>query len=227
MIVVDGGPVANLSGTSLAARPELAGVVLKDVTRPFMIKLLGGGKITGTIQDRVVRESGGTLDFYYRVFNDASSTGTGPLGTNIPNIEAVIRRNIPVGISSDVDWRTDGLGEIAPTTSSRGGQTAVGFSFATTLKPGDESRFFFVKTNAKSYNAKGNVTVSGGVDIGDITIITTFQPVKQKITGPLPLGRKGKKTNQTKRRQKPASSKSKQSKRSSRQKTRMPRRPSK
>ena len=227
MIVVDGGPVANLSGTSLAARPELAGVVLKDVTRPFTIQLLGGGKIKGTIQDRVVRESGGTLDFYYRVFNDASSTGTGPLGTNIPNIEAVIRRNIPVGISSDVDWRTDDLGEIAPTTSSRGGQTAVGFIFATTLKPGDESRFFFVKTNAKSYNAKGNVTVSGGVDIGDITIITTFQPVKQKITGPLPLGRKGKKTNQTKRRQKPASSKSKQSKRSSRQKTQMPRRPSK
>ena len=56
MVVVDGGPAANLSGTTAAKRPELAGTVLKDVVRPFSINLLGGGKITGTVQDRVVRE---------------------------------------------------------------------------------------------------------------------------------------------------------------------------
>jgi hypothetical protein len=171
--ILPGAPPVPLSGTTVAARPELAGIVLEDVMRPFSISLLGGGHITGTLQDRVVRQDAtGTLDFYYRIFNDASSTGF------FPNIDTVIRRFFALEFTTDADWRIDGLGLIPPQTAARGGGgTAVGFTFAPTIAPGQDSRFFFVSTNATDYNQGGNVVISGGVDIGDITILSTFQPI--------------------------------------------------
>lgn len=85
MPVVDGGGIVALSGTTAAARLELAGVVVEDVLRPFTIGLFGGGEIHGTLQDRVVREDiAGTLDLYYRIFNDASSFGVSAGGFIIP-----------------------------------------------------------------------------------------------------------------------------------------------
>jgi hypothetical protein len=113
---VPGGP---LPGTTVAAMPELAGVVIEDVIRPFHIPLAGGGRITGTLQDRVVSENTtGALDFYYSIKNGITSTGVGPLGTNIPDITEVIRRSFPPSVTTDMDWRIDGLGEIAPAKGS-------------------------------------------------------------------------------------------------------------
>lgn len=52
----------GLPGTTVAARPELAGVVLADTMQPLTFS---GLALSGTVQNRVVRETGtGTLDFY-------------------------------------------------------------------------------------------------------------------------------------------------------------------
>ena len=68
------GSAVLLPGTTEAARPELAGVVLADQLVSFSVTIPTDQHITGMIQERVVRESGsGTLDFYWRVFNDSSS----------------------------------------------------------------------------------------------------------------------------------------------------------
>ena len=49
-----------LAGTTSAARPELAGLVLADTDTPFTLD-----GVSGYVQNRVVREFGtGTLDFY-------------------------------------------------------------------------------------------------------------------------------------------------------------------
>ena len=55
-----------ISGTTVAARPELAGVVLEDMISDFSFS--GAGEsFYGQIQNRVVRSVDGTLDFYWRI----------------------------------------------------------------------------------------------------------------------------------------------------------------
>lgn len=176
------GTFVTLSGTSAAARPELAGTVLSDVDRPFSVDLsaFGGGIIRGTVQDRVVRETvSGTLDCSYRIFSDANSAGT------------IIRasRMAFTGVSSDVDYRTDGLGRIHPQTagrSARGGEVEFDFTQTdgtpNTLGPGTTSLFFFVHTNAVDFNEGGSLRIDAHSTISPIPVggssfpIATFQP---------------------------------------------------
>ncbi len=64
-----------ISGTTVAARPELAGTVLEDKITEFTIT--GAGEtLSGTIQNRVVRSIDGTLDFYWRIL---PTSGNGDL----------------------------------------------------------------------------------------------------------------------------------------------------
>ena len=99
-----------------------------------------------------------TLDFYTRVFNDPTSTG---LGSNPPNVQAVEHRTFG-NFTTDVDWRIDGLGTVAPTHAGRGGSAIFeffGHPSAPTglLAPGHDSRFFFISTDATDYDANGGV----------------------------------------------------------------------
>jgi hypothetical protein len=69
------GNFANtaLPGTTVAARPELAGLVLEDVLTTFNFD-----GVSGTVQNRVVRETTtGTLDFYWKIDVDANASGLG------------------------------------------------------------------------------------------------------------------------------------------------------
>jgi hypothetical protein len=165
------GDFVNLSGTTLAARPELAGTVLVDTIRPFSVDLGGGNFTTGTIQDSVRREDGtGTLDFSYRIINDVSSSGS---------IDFVTRTAY-TGFSTDVDWRSDGLGTIAPDQASRnaaGDQVLFDFFADNLLFPGAESRFFFIKTDAIDFNegGTGELAVTGNVG-GNTFTFNTYQP---------------------------------------------------
>ena len=165
------GNFVNLSGTTSAARPELAGTALVDTIRPFSVDLGGGNFTTGTIQDSVVREDGtGTLDFLYRIINDVSSSGS---------IDFVTRTAY-TGFSTDVDWRSDGLGTIAPDQASRnaaGDQVLFDFFANNLLFPGAESRFFFIKTDAIDFNegGTGELAVTGNVGSNTFTF-STYQP---------------------------------------------------
>ncbi len=59
-VVLPPNSEVTLTGTTATARPELVGPTLAEVVTPW--DDLNGD--TGTLEARVVREAGGTLDFY-------------------------------------------------------------------------------------------------------------------------------------------------------------------
>src|SRR5688572_27412833 len=103
-VVMPGGAVP-LPGTTAAAQPALAGVVVRDALIPFSVDDgLGHTIFQGTLQDRVVRENGtGTLDFYQTIRADA--------GFTIPAMLQYVSRSSFGGWFTDVNFRTDGLGD--------------------------------------------------------------------------------------------------------------------
>src|SRR3569833_1712277 len=118
-----GGSVLT-PGTSVAARPELAGTVVYDNMVPFTVKSTGGVVIaTGQFQDRVDKETGtGTLDFYYRLISDTSSTGNVTLNT----------RQDFAPFTTDVDFLTDCLVTNRTHQTKRNpSANLVGFSYDT------------------------------------------------------------------------------------------------
>lgn len=155
-------------GTTLAARPELLGTVIADPVIPFTgTDVFGNVLFTGSLQARVVREDVlGTLDFYYRIFNDA---------TSLDGISRLSTTNFS-SVSTDVDWRIDGLGTVAPTFSTRSitGST-VSFDFeASPVLPGQESRFMFIKTDVTEFGPGSTVLINGGR-----AAVETFAPVPE------------------------------------------------
>lgn len=136
----------SLSGTTSAARPELAGTVLEDDIQAFSFN-----GVSGTIQNRVVREtSTGTLDFYWRINVDQSVTGA-PTGA----IEAFRLGNFGYSYLTDADWRIDGEGTEAPDTArlfnpSTHPEGAINFLFSNPSVTSG-SRFFFLHTDATAY----------------------------------------------------------------------------
>lgn len=134
-----------LPGTTVAARPELAGTVLQDRLVPYSL-VMGPRRLTGVIQQRVVRETKtGTLDFAWRIRPNP--------GGNLPVISFRLSDFGP--FITDGDWRIDGLGPVAP-TSARVFPTPgqVNFQFAQTPvgpSPAQASRFFFLHTRAVRY----------------------------------------------------------------------------
>ena len=144
-----------LGGTTSAARPELAGTVLVDDVQPFSFGALG---ITGAVQNRVVREDvAGTLDFYWRIIVDPTSTGGG--------VSAFRLIDFGYANLTDADWRSDGLGSAAPYIGQLFNpvahpEGAINFLFTDPeVQPGgiasnsNGSRFFFLHTDA-TYFAK-------------------------------------------------------------------------
>lgn len=166
-----GGAVAT-PGTTSAARPELAGVVVQDVIRPISVAV-GGTVIRGWLQDRIVRSNQtGTLDFYYRINIDQGSNGA---------INQVRKATFaPAGAPTDVDWRMDGLGTKNPKGAIRSanGQIVV-FEHpgGNAIMPGQQSRFVFVKTRAREYKVGTSMlrwTSAGG---SGVVVVPSFHPV--------------------------------------------------
>jgi hypothetical protein len=181
MAVSLGAPdLQPLDGTTEAARPELGGVVLEDVLRPFTIEWNGGQSVTGTIQDRVVQSDvDNTLIFSYRITNDATSDA--PL--------RFVMREDYAGFTTDVDWRSDGLGMTGPNFATRsfdGSEVSFFFNGQDMIDPGEDSYFFFIKTDATAYNegGQGVLAVTGSENNGRSFHFDTFQPVVAAV--PLP-----------------------------------------
>ena len=164
----------NLPGTTEAAQPQLAGIVLEDEVQAFSFTN-GAGTISGTVQSRVVRSSvDGTLDFYWRVTNDAGSNAN--IGT--------FRVGNFVAPEYNANWRIDGLGSVAPYAALLFGPPHVGdvnFGFGSptggpAFAPGSESYFMFLDTSATNYakTAVYDVTNNGQTQISGL--FATFAP---------------------------------------------------
>jgi hypothetical protein len=173
-----------LGGTTVAARPELAGVVLEDSLQSFDF---GALNISGTVQNRVVRETGtGTLDFYWRITVDPTSTGGG--------VDAFRLGDFGYAFLTDADWRIDGLGSAAPfigrlfnpATHPTGD---INFLFTDPAVPADESsRFFFLHTNATSYSKTAFYDLLGGPDQTLSASYSTFAPAVPEPSSVLLMG---------------------------------------
>ena len=177
----------GLGGTTSAARPELAATVEADDVDSFSFGALG---ITGTVQSRVTRETvAGTLDFYWRIKLDPTSTGGG--------VSAF--RLIDFGYASltDADWRIDGLGSAAPyigrlfnpATAPDG---AINFLFTDpAVQPGDSdgSRFFFLHTDATFFAKTASFNLLGSAGPGQLSATySTYAPAVPEPSSALLLG---------------------------------------
>lgn len=158
-----------LGGTTSAARPELAGVVLEDVITPFSF-----AGVSGTVQNRVVREDAtGTLDFYWKVDVTGSETGAG--------VSAFRLSNFGHDFLTDADWRIDGQGAVAADTArlfseASYPQGTLNFLFSSGIAPGSSSRFFFLHTDAVDYTSTAifDLLTTGSQSLSDV--MTTFAP---------------------------------------------------
>jgi hypothetical protein len=172
------GGFVPLTGTTVAARPELAGTVLVDNIVPFTL-----GNLQGNLQVRVIRETAaGTLDFAYGI-RDLSSID--PAGTN-DQIIATSHGGFD-GWATDVDYRTDGLGTVGPTLGARiGAPLPPGVQFVffdpvglDNVDPSDPlaSYFYFIKTEATDYGPSSTKLVSlNGISPQTFTV-PSYAPV--------------------------------------------------
>lgn len=157
------GATVPLDGTTASAEPQLAGTVLVDEEIPFSLN-----GITGHIQQRVVKSSkDGTIDFYWRVFNDKTSRGS--IGS--------FRVGDFLAPEYNVNYRIDGLGNLPPDKAKRFDWDSVNFLFSDGLAPGKESNFFFFDTTATEYakNAFFDLTGTGSGNIS--TSYPAYTPV--------------------------------------------------
>ena len=150
-VLVDPNSTVSLPGTTAAAEPNLAGLILLDETFNFSLQATPGSTemITGTVQQRVVRETNtGFLDFYWRVYDIAG----GSLGYfRIGNFNSD---------TFDANFRIDGVGDVSPSSIHRfaGDKSSyVNFNFVDaaggmSLHPGQSSNLFFLHTTATDYN---------------------------------------------------------------------------
>jgi hypothetical protein len=145
-----------LPGTSAAAEPDLAGPVVSDKLEPFTISS-ATAPVSGTVQVRMVRNAAGKLAFYWKINNSAASKGA---------VASLSFTGFPKQVY-DANWRKDGLGTVAPSSVVGNVSPAdlktwlCGFHFKTPVKPGESSRFFFLRSEATaSVPAVGHV---GGI----------------------------------------------------------------
>ena len=157
---LSGGGWFSLTGTQLAADPQLEGAVVEHSTTPLS---MGSelGLITGQIYTFVVRSSvDGTLDFYWQLTNDATSAA--PMSAH--RIADFFPAEAPIWRG---DWRIDGTGTDGPDAVLiplvEGDEIVFDFqdpdSGVAGLLPGTKSRVYFLDTLATDFAASARQEV--------------------------------------------------------------------
>lgn len=170
-VVLPPGFCVATPGTTSAARPELAGVVIHDELINFEIKNAAGALLyKGILQNRVVRSNlTGTLIFMYRI-RDTQPALNG-------YVETVRTIRFPL-FMTDVDFRVDGSGTIGPGEACRGAGVGVVIDFDFSGRPifsGEESKFFFIMTDATAFAPGGDTTLV--LITGEAVTLPTVMPI--------------------------------------------------
>jgi hypothetical protein len=177
-----------LPGTTDIAEPDLAGPIIADQIIPFigLDNGTGGIAITGTLQDRVVRETlTGNLDFYGHI------TIT-DFGNNLGVIDSIGMGSF-AGFIVNANFRTDGLGVQGPNAASRSSDgSEVAWYFESPLRLGafggaSESLFFFAQTDAQNFDNNGSARIVDYSQInGGINPTINFSGIYEPVPVPEP-----------------------------------------
>ena len=158
------GGTIPMPGTTAAANPELAGVVIQDsvVSTPNVaVPALPVNFARFEVQNRVVESAvDAAMVFAPRIL----------FGSNVTAGNLLVDRVEMTGWGSfgiDAFYRTDGLGDRGPTFGSRsadGDQLTFDFGFPLVISnlfagPQEESHFFALKTDATAYENRGRVSI--------------------------------------------------------------------
>lgn len=175
-LVAPGGLITAY-GTTAAAVPELSGTIVRDVSIPLAVDDPAGHVLfRGTLQDRVVREATtDTLDFYQQITAD-------PTMPRAVMIDFTRQSGFASGadlFSTDVDFRVDGSGTIAPSIVRRQPDgSIVQLSFNGKIKPSEQTRYTFVKTDAQAFDLTGltEVSIIGKRGVQVSAFVSTARP---------------------------------------------------
>jgi hypothetical protein len=185
-VVLGAGAFGDCTGTSVPS------VLLASNSAPFTSST---GTDSGTLISAVYRETGsGTLDFYYQVVLNTTSTNCG--GGGQPACDPIAREtniNFKVG-GSWTTWaatRGDAVGPFSagtvfPITADRNAAgNVVAFSFqppdGAKIQPGQTSSIMIVSTNATNFGLGNSSVIDGGV-----TTVSAFQPAAAASPTPTP-----------------------------------------
>ena len=161
------GQSTGLSGTTAASDSRLPALNQLDDLVPFTITAGGTTVFSASVQNRVSRsDTLGTMIFGPRI-RDVQDTGSGYVVTRVT-------LNGYGGVATDVNYRTDGTGDVGPTGAARSGSgSALTFDYGTPIAPPQESLFLSIVTNATTFAASGgSMTISARGPGGD-TVSTT------------------------------------------------------
>lgn len=180
-VIVTPGSSASLNGTTFVANPDLGGLVIRDQLIPFQIKnTLGNVILSGNVQDRVVRSNNtGNLIFAPRLRDLSNPTGGWIIGFSMSGFN---------GYSTDVDYRTDGMGTIGPNNVARDifGDSLTYRYDPSFILPPDEGRFLSVSTDATAFDLSGRFVILAQDDFGASIFRTTLTNVSAPSAVPVP-----------------------------------------
>jgi len=180
--VLLGGPLGDCTGAP-------AGTLLASVTAPFTTST---GTDSGTLVSAVYREPAGTLDFYYQVDLNSTSTNCGPAPgqTICDSIARETDSNFSNGgpVVTYVAIRRDPVaplflsGTSFPLTADRNASgSVVGFNFnppvSAEIPPGSNSGILVISTNATNFSAGiASVHDGGGQDVASFEPLAPAPP---------------------------------------------------
>jgi hypothetical protein len=127
----------------------------------------------GTVTEDVYQQTNGSLDFYYQVANNASSSDS---------ISEVTIGNF-TGFTTSIDYLTNG--QDVPTVATRQSTgDAIDFDFDNGINPGMETDWLEVTTNATTYNSSGTFAV---IDTLNSNLTSSLQPTPEPSSCALAL----------------------------------------
>lgn len=153
-----------------------AGTLLASLSDPYSFTTTNGANTSGTLLTAVYQNPTGTLDFYYQIFNSASSaTGIGRESNTDFTGFLTATGYLASAFTCTAGGCNPGFvaGTVAPTTADRNDPITVGFSFkpATAVQPGQTSNVLVISTNATAFKAGLAEILDGGSQT-----VAAFQP---------------------------------------------------
>jgi hypothetical protein len=183
------GTIIPLTPADILATPP--GTLEASIVQPIISA--AAGDYTGSLSAAVIRNAGGTLDFYYQVTNDATSTDVLSRETN-SRFASIVP---PFSYTTEVFYRTDNASLPALFTAGDPSATplaairtanarVVAFQFESPfapsgIDPGETSMIVVVRTNATTFSGGFSAVIDGTT-----TTVNTFGPTGPISTVPEP-----------------------------------------